>query len=50
MIIERFDDSSFTSTDIYIAQLHINLVLTEDNLIQMTDTEGVDETNSTWGP
>jgi Tol biopolymer transport system component len=50
LIFERFDDATFTSTDIYIAQLHINLVLTEENLIQLTDTEGVDETDSTWGP
>ena len=50
MIIERFDDSAHTSTDIYIAQLHINLVLTEENLIHLTNSEGVDETDSTWGP
>jgi Tol biopolymer transport system component len=50
MIVERLDNPSLTSTDIYIAQLHINLVLNEEDLIQLTNNEGVDETDSTWGP
>ncbi len=49
IIVERLDNPSLTSTNIFIAQMHINLVLTEENLIQLTDTEGVDETDSTWG-
>jgi hypothetical protein len=50
IVIERFDNASLGTRDIYLAELHINLVLTEENLIQMTDTNGVDETDSTWGP
>ena len=50
IIIERFDNVDLSTRDIYLGLLHINLVLTEDNLIQLTQTNGVDETDSTWGP
>jgi Tol biopolymer transport system component len=50
LIIERIDDADLGTRDIYLAELHINLVLTEENLIQLTNAVGVDETDSNWGP